>query len=477
MSGPPAATAGSGTAARVVVEPGFEAPVQADVLIVGAGACGLVAALLLADLGVEAVVLERDAQPSGSTSLSSGFIPAAGTRTQQALGVQDNAERFAEDIQAKAHGTAAPALVAAYTQAIAPALDHLEARHGLQWEVLTGFLYPGHSRHRMHTLAARTGVALEQALEAAAEAAAVPILCEAQATELVVDAERRVLGVRARRPDGSVEAIGCRALLLACNGYGGAPALVRRYIPEMAEATFGGHTGNDGTALHWGEALGAQLADMQAYQGHGSWAVPHGVLMTWALMVEGGVQINREGRRFHDESQGYSEAALHVVAQPGGIAWNVFDTPVHALAQGFPDFVEAESAGAVRRADSLEALAALIGCDPGTLGETLSAWTPGEPDAFGRRLPRRLDAPFYAVKVTGALFHTQGGLDIDARTRVLDGQGQPLPNLWAAGGAARGVSGNHVSGYLSGNGLLSAVAGGYIAAHDMAAFLRTSTST
>ncbi|MBP6897172.1 MAG: FAD-dependent oxidoreductase [Gammaproteobacteria bacterium] len=477
MSGPPAATAGTGTAARVVVEPGFEAPVQTDVLIVGAGACGLVAALLLADLGVEAVVLERDAQPSGSTSLSSGFIPAAGTRTQQALGVQDSAERFAEDIQAKAHGTAASALVAAYTQAIAPALDHLESRHGLQWEVLTGFLYPGHSRHRMHTLAARTGVALEQALEAAVEAAAVPILCEAQATELVVDAARRVLGVRARRPDGSVEAVGCRALLLACNGYGGAPALVRRYIPEMAEATFGGHTGNDGTALHWGEALGAHLADMRAYQGHGSWAVPHGVLMTWALMVEGGVQINREGRRFHDESQGYSEAALHVVAQPGGIAWNVFDTPVHALAQGFPDFVDAERAGAVRRADSLEALAGLIGCDPATLGETLSAWTPGEPDAFGRRLPRRLDAPFYAVKVTGALFHTQGGLDIDARTRVLDGQGQPLPNLWAAGGAARGVSGNHVSGYLSGNGLLSAVAGGYIAAHDMAAFLRTSTST
>ncbi len=468
------AAAAPDSMARVVVEPGFEAPVQTDVLIVGAGACGLTAALLLADLGVDAVVLERDAQPSGSTSLSSGFIPAAGTRVQQALGIDDSPERFAEDIQGKAHGTAAPALVAAYTQAIAPALDHLESRHGLRWEVLTGFLYPGHSRHRMHTLAARTGVALEQALEAALAAAGVPVLTEAQATELVVDGEQRVLGVRARRPDGSTEGVGCRALLLACNGYGGAPALVRRFIPEMAEATFGGHTGNDGTALHWGEALGARLADMRAYQGHGSWAVPHGVLMTWALMVEGGVQINREGRRFHDESQGYSEAALHVVAQPDGIAWAVFDTPVHALAQGFPDFVDAEAAGAVRRADSVAALAQVIGCDADVLAATLGAWTPGEPDAFGRRLPRRLAAPFYAVKVTGALFHTQGGLDIDARTRVLDAGGAPLPNLWAAGGAARGVSGNHVSGYLSGNGLLSAVAGGYIAAHDMAAFLRTS---
>lgn len=450
-------------APRVVVEPDFDAPVRVDVVVVGAGACGLTAALVLAGRGIEAVVLERDAQPSGSTSLSSGFIPAAGTRAQRALGVDDSPERFAADIQAKAHGSAAPHLVSAYTQAIAPAMDFLEQRHGLQWEVLDSFLYPGHTRHRMHTLAARTGMALEQALEAAAAQAGVAVLTEAQAVELVVDVRHHVLGVRALRPDGSLEAIACQALLLACNGYGGSPELVQRFIPEMAAATFGGHTGNDGTALRWGEGLGARLADLQAYQGHGSWAVPHGVLMTWALMVEGGVQVNREGRRFHDESQGYSEAALHVVAQPGGMAWNVFDTPVHRLAQGFPDFVEAERAGAVRRADSVTELAALIGCEVATLARTL-----GEVGAFGRQLPRELQAPFFAVKVTGALFHTQGGLDVDASCRVLDGGGRPLANLWAAGGAARGVSGNHVSGYLSGNGLLSAVAGGYIAAHAMA---------
>ena len=47
-----------------------------------------------------------------------------------------------------------------------------------------------------------------------------------------------------------------------------------------------------------------------------------------------------------------------------------------------------------------------------------------------------------------------------------------FPNLLAAGGAARGVSGNDVAGYLSGNGLLSAVAGGYIAAHTAADLTR-----
>jgi fumarate reductase flavoprotein subunit len=460
--------------ARVEVAASIDAPVHVPALIVGGGACGLTAALALAQRGVPCVVLERDAQPSGSTSLSSGFIPAAGTRAQRALGVDDSAELFASDIQAKAHGQAAPHLVRAYTEAITPAMDFLQEAHGLQWEVLDGFLYPGHTRHRMHTLAARTGAALAQALQAAATRAGVDILTEAQAETLVVTPDRRLLGVRARRPDGALETIACDALLLACNGYGGAPALRRRFIPEMADAAFGGHAGNDGTAIHWGEALGAALADMRAYQGHGSWAVPHGVLISWALMVEGGVQVNARGERFHDESQGYSEAALHVVAQPDRLAWNVFDGPIHALAQGFPDFVEAERAGAVRRADTLAELAALIGCPQATLAQTLQAWRPGEPDAFGRRFARPLQAPYFAVKVTGALFHTQGGLDVDARCRVLDGAGHAFDRLWAAGGAARGVSGNDVSGYLSGNGLLSAVAGGFIAAHAMADTLSAS---
>ncbi|HZY16790.1 MAG TPA: FAD-binding protein, partial [Ramlibacter sp.] len=83
----------------------------------------------------------------------------------------------------------------------------------------------------------------------------------------------------------------------------------------------------------------------------------------------------------------------------------------------------------------------------------------------------RLGPPFHAVRVTGALFHTQGGLDIDARCRVRRPNASLFPNLLAAGGAARGVSGNAVWGYLSGNGLLSAVAGGWIAAQTAAAQL------
>jgi fumarate reductase flavoprotein subunit len=426
---------------------------ELPVAIVGAGACGLVAALMLRDAGVDCVLLERDAFPRGSTALSSGFIPAAGTAVQRAAGVHDDsAAQFAADIQAKARGTAAPHLVTAYTEAIAPALDTLQQRHGLAFELLDAFLYPGHTRLRMHTLAQRTGAALVNALEAAATGAGATVLTQALVRELWCDREDRVLGIGCERPDGRIEQIACRVLLLACNGFGGNTSMVREWLPELRDAVFAGHAGNDGSAVAWGLALGAQLADMAACQGHGSWAVPQGALITWALMTEGGIQVNAQGKRFHDETLGYSEASVQVLAQPGGVAWNVFDTRLLALARGFPDFVAAEHAGALRQAANVAQLAAHIGCDESTLADTLTR--------------TGLEVPYFSVKVTGALFHTQGGLDIDAHARVLRASGTPLPNLLAAGGAARGVSGCAIWGYLSGNGLLSAVAGGLIAARS-----------
>ena len=451
----------------------MDASIHVPVAIVGAGACGLTAALMLRDAGIECVVLERDAVPSGSTALSSGFVPAPNTRVQKSKNIEDSPQRFAADIQAKAHGTAAPQLATAYAEAIGPAIDALQARHGLDFVLLEDFLYPGHSRHRMHAVPEKTGAGLMARLQQAAETADVPIVTRALVRELWLNDRDEVLGVAYERPDGTLEQLSCDTLILACNGFGGNAAMVQQLLPEMKDATFAGHTGNDGSAIAWGRALGARLADLGGYQGHGSWAMPQGALVSWALMMEGAVQVNALGRRFHDETGGYSEAAVQVLAQPGSVAWNVFDEALLAFARSFPDFCEAEAAGALKHCDDEAALAALIGCDAGALRATLSAVAPGAAAPDGRVFKRTLQAPFYAVKVTGALFHTQGGLDIDAHCHVLHEDASPFKNLLAAGGAARGVSGNAVWGYLSGNGLLSAIAGGYIAARSAAALLET----
>jgi len=122
----------------------------------------------------------------------------------------------------------------------------------------------------------------------------------------------------------------------------------------------------------------------------------------------------------------------------------------------------------------VDALAAVTGAPADALTSTLAdiaRYQRGEAaDPYGRDFTRKplLAPPFFAVKVTGALFHTQGGLAIDGLARVLRADGTPLPNLFASGGAACGVSGPAVSGYLSGNGLLTAVTLGRIAGESAA---------
>ena len=159
------------------------------------------------------------------------------------------------------------------------------------------------------------------------------------------------------RGDGVCERISCEALVLACNGYGGNPDLVRRYIPEMANALYFGHPGNRGDAIIWGDAIGAQLRHLGSYQGHGSVATPHNILITWAAIMQGGFQVNSEGRRFSDESLGYSEQAAEVLRQPDSVAWCVFDARIASVARQFEDFRQAEQAGAIKTCDSVKELA------------------------------------------------------------------------------------------------------------------------
>lgn len=440
-----------------------------DVLVVGAGAAGLVAALRAQEAGAEVIVLERDKLPRGSTALSAGLIPAAGTRFQAEAGIEDSPGLFIRDIMAKAHDEPDPKAVATVVDAIGPALEWLSDRHALPFSVITNFTYPGHSAWRMHGLPGRSGAELMDHLRAAAERAGVVILTEAAATHLLVDAGARARAVRYARPDGTTETVGCRALILACNGYGGSKAHVAAHIPELAGALYFGHPGNQGEALDWGEALGAAVRHLSGHQGHGSVAHPQGILISWATIVEGGFQVNLRGERFSDESTGYSEQAARVLAQPEGLAWSIFDARIAGIARQFEDFRSAEALGAVLVANSVTELAELTRLPQEALGATFASVAAAKmgalPDRFGRdfRKTPQLEPPFCAVKVTGALFHTQGGLVVDGQARVLTPAGAPLPNLYAAGGAACGVSGASAAGYLSGNGLLTAVAYGYLA--------------
>jgi fumarate reductase flavoprotein subunit len=428
--------------------------INVSVAIVGGGACGLVAALAARDAGRDVMLFERDSAPGGSTAMSSGMIPACGTRLQHEAGIEnDTPEQMAADIQAKARGEADPDLLDLMCRTSGPTIDWLTERHGLDLELVPGPPYPGLSHPRTHAPPSHDGKDLIAGLAVAARRAGVDIICGARAAGLITDA-RRIAGLVVERRAGKTERVGCAALILASSGFGGNPDLVRRYIPDIAGGAYFGHEGNRGDAILWGAELDADLRHMGAYQGHGSIAVPHGALVSWALMSGGGVLVNRDGNRFTDEARGSSELAPVVLEQPDRIAWAVFDARMHDAAMRFPDYRELDELGAVRRGGDLKELAASCGLPAENLAQAL--------------VENGLHPPYCAIRVTGGLLHTQGGLAVDNRARVLDRAGRPFANLFAGGGAACGVSGPAHWGYLSGNGLLSAVTLGRVAGQEAA---------
>ncbi|MGH3146532.1 MAG: FAD-binding protein, partial [Rubrobacter sp.] len=190
-------------------------------------------------------------------------------------------------------------------------------------------------------------------------------------------------------------------------------------------------------------------------------------------VVNGAILVNRDGRRFGCETVGYSEFAAAVLSQPGGEAWEIFDEKVYEASRG-TRLEEVIEAGKVHRFDSLEEIASAFGLPSEALTETVEATNRcarGEDrDPFGREefAGGPLEPPFYGIHVRGALFHTQGGLKVDRRARVLRPDGTPIPGLYAGGGTAVGVSGSGHAGYSSGNGLLSAAVLGKIAGEDAA---------
>lgn len=448
----------------------MEGGLETDVVVAGAGAAGFSAALRAAQLGAHVVLAEaRETYlETSNTAMSTSMIPAAGSRWQRAAGIDDSPDRFRADIDAKTRDTADPVVSTALTEVAPELVEWLADEVRVPLELVTDFNYPGHSRHRCHTVPDRAGRTLQQHMLARLRSSEDRITL---VTPLrLCGVERSGDPVRAAlvaAPGGAVERVSSRAVVMATGGFGADADRVRREIPEIAQATYFGGDGCLGDALRIGEGLQADTAYLDSYQGHGSLAVPHGVLLTWASVMHGAVLVNDRGERFGDETTGYSEFGATVVAQPGGEAWVVLDRRIDELCASFADHRRLRAAGALRWADDVDGLATIVGCPSAALSATLTsvrdAFAGTAPDPFGRRTwetPPR--PPFAAVRVTGALFHTQGGLRVGPEGQVL-ADGAPIRGLFAAGGAAAGMSGHGASGYLAGNGLLSALGLGYLA--------------
>lgn len=451
---------------------------EVDVLVVGAGGGGLAAAIAAAEQGLRVAVAEKSERPGGNTALSTGSVPGAGTRFQREAGIDDSPQRMFDDVMRRTDGTAPAHLVRALTEESAPLVEWLVDSVGAPLKLEPALKKVGHSVPRTHVPPDRDGNLLFDALEHRARSLGVEISVGTPVTGLIVE-NGAVVGARISAGGSREDRVGAGKLILACNGFGGNRDMLRRFCPEIAAAPYFGHPGNTGDGIAWGEAIGSELCNMTAYQGHASVAYPHGTLVSWSVMELGGFLVNQEGRRFVDETLGYSGCAAEVLAQPGQAAFAVFDQRIHEyMSAHVPDYAELDRMHGVKSAGDIEALAREAGIDPAALRRSLEACLAarnGGTEAFGRCEwgPAALASPFRLVRVCAGLFHTQGGLLVDAQARPQRANGQPIPNLYAVGGTAVGIAGRDGGrGYCSATGLLAALGLGRIAGRHAGHALR-----
>lgn len=439
------------------------------VVVTGGGGCGLVAALAASKRGVRTLVLEKGGAES-NTARSTGLIPAAGTRFQREAGITDDSPNLMErDILEKNAHESDPEITRILCETSSDLVEWLADEAGCEIVCHTDFLYPGQTRMRMHGPPDGYGSELLRQLEKTAQAESNIEFRSGTTVTGLLSENGHVVGVRTE--GGEIRA---EAVILALNGFGGNPEMVREHLgPEAASALYFGSPNNTGEGIRWCMELGADTECMGAYQGHASVAAPDGPLVTWGVVVNGAVLVNREGRRFGRETVGYSEYAKHVLAQPGGEAWEVFDRKVYEASRD-TRLEEVIEAGKVVWADTIEELANEFRLPAAALAATVeevNRTARGEaPDRFGREKLANglLEPPFCGIHVRGALFHTQGGLRVDTKARALRSDGEPIHGLYAGGGTAAGISGKGVEGYSSGNGLLAALGLGRIAGETAA---------
>jgi succinate dehydrogenase/fumarate reductase flavoprotein subunit len=410
-----------------------------DLLVIGGGLAGLSAAAHALEKGATVVVVEKGPAVGGS-AIYAGFLwTTPSLDAMRAVNPDGDPELCAR-------------LVEGYDDAI-------EWVGSLGVEVKPPVTVLGYGRG-VQTDMAGLIAACERRVRGSDRA---ELLLGAQTERLILE-DGRVGGAEVVTAAGKRQRIEAQSTLLATGGFGGDPELRARHIHPLArEMPLRANPHSTGDGLRLGLAAGAAFGTENAgFYGH---LVPSRVPARdahelWEVTFyhsEHGVLLNRDGRRFVDETIGDHLNTIAVLEQPEARALLVCDRRVHEewMLRPYVEGVEAldKFALAYRRgarcavADDLEELEYLPdewGYDGAIARRTLEEFNEqcgaGDPTP-SRRLDSAplVDPPYYVIELIPAITFTFSGLVVDGSARVLDAEGRPIPGLLAAGADIGGL--------------------------------------
>ena len=501
---------------------------SADVIVVGAGGAGMVAAATAVDNGATVIVLEKMAMLGGNTARSEGNMSAMDPEPEKLLPMTqavrdiiakytnskvacspeaaelqktvlkqlaehdaagkkyifDSPELFALQTIVGGNCKNDAKLVLTMTRNATAAMKWLDAQSDMTWfhvprswvDVGIGGLYPRGQWPRQAD--GKTPISTYDAyirpLAAKVEAAGNPIYKNMKVVSVERDASGRVTGVKAVDRKGVERVFSGRSVVLAAGGYGANLQMVKKYN-DISVTVTSNSPATTGEVLEEAVAAGAGLTGMEWIQIH-----PHGnpkngeLESAIAARPSDTPYVNRDGLRFVDETGRRDEISYGILKQPGQVAFSIYDQ--RTIEEKKVEEKKIESAiahGYAFKADTLEDLARQAGIDWKNFEKTMKAYNEASVSQNTKSLPVPkilignpvVKAPFYAVPITTTIHHTMGGLRINEKTQILDKNGNVIPGLYAAGEITGGIHGGN---RLGRNALTDLLVFGHIAGQEVA---------
>ena len=461
--------------AAVAVSDLEEVEMDADVVVVGAGAAGLSAALKTAQNGHSVILLEKMGVIGGASAMAGSGTMATGSQWQKEDGYEDSAEKLVEDMMANGHQKNDRATVELFANTIGEAFDWLVGDDG------AAIPYQRSGKPTRSYSGEGRGAGVCKNLSARLEAAGGTLLTNTPATELVVE-NGAVVGVKAEG-EGKAYTIRAKAVILASGGYGANDELVP---DEYKKFVYAGHAGATGDAIKMVEGLDADLINMDLVNTQpNSMILPSGLGQYCNPGVAGAYKagaymVNQNGERFYNESANawdlmqamkQNEAQYLIMDQTAFDNFNagMTNSKIYSMEDvekwlnddydGQP--VMKQGATLAELCEKLNIPADAVEASAKAFNECAAAQTA---DEFGRTpaAAQSEEGPFYALQMHIRYYASLGGLHINDSMQVLNTNQEAIPGLYAAGEVVGGLEGDV---YMGATLFGWAVASGYDAAN------------
>lgn len=443
-----------------------------DLVVVGGGGAGLCAALEAAQRGTKVLVMEKMPFIGGISAMATGNFYGADSVLQKEQAIK-NATRdiWWQKLEA-GEGLSEPLNRVRDNSMLSPVYYGITKRHpqllkDITWEypTLIDFLlkygakflpldqqYPFTHTVIRGYLPVVFGHVADDIRKAGGR-----LITDTRANKIYLDNNWKTAGIRAINAAGRTRNIKTKAILMASGSFVNNDYLIQRYMPYWATKgkvpsaflfSDGGLFLNQetGDGITMGLEVNASVDDMAAGfkykiapKNRGD-ALVNGLALTRSPIIF----VTPEGKRIYDDSQDYSEITMALIRSGGKYGFFVFDEAAMSTtgAKNF-NFQGLVDSGTIFKAGTLREAATKAGVDPDGLQTTVDRFNKdfdekGVDSVFGKKGPlfqKISQTPFYVSnKHYPVRFKTEGGLETDERTRVLDHRTvKPIDGFYAAG--------------------------------------------